>query len=130
MENQRLRQTRIYEKVVEELKGDIARGALRPGDPLPPERKLMDEMGVSRSSLREAFRVLELLGLIESIPGKGRFVRRPRSAAGEGRKMPLEDEAILELMEARRLLDPSIAREAARRALPSDLSLIGSLLCL
>lgn len=122
MENQRLRQTRIYEKVVEELKGDIARGALRPGDPLPPERKLMDEMGVSRSSLREAFRVLELLGLIESIPGKGRFVRRPRSTAGEGRKMPLEDEAILELMEARRLLDPSIAREAARRALPADLT--------
>ncbi|WP_164925202.1 FadR/GntR family transcriptional regulator [Thermanaerovibrio acidaminovorans] len=118
----RVRQTRIYEKVVEEIKDDIAAGRLRPGDPLPPERKLMDSLGVSRSSLREAFRVLELMGLIESIPGKGRFVRRPRKDQGENRGIPLEDEAILELMEARRILDPAIAREAAKRATPSDLT--------
>ncbi|EHM09564.1 transcriptional regulator [Thermanaerovibrio velox DSM 12556] len=123
----RVRQTRIYEKVVEEIKGDISSGRLKPGDPLPPERSLMDQLGVSRSSLREAFRVLELMGLIESIPGKGRFVRRPRHSSKEGdplreRGLPLEDEAILELMEARRVLDPAIAREAARRAMPSDLT--------
>jgi len=122
MEEQRVRQTRIYEKVVEELKEAIARGSLRPGDPLPPERTLMEQIGVSRSSLREAFRVLELMGLIESIPGKGRFVRRPRGSAAEARAVPLEDEAILELMEARRILDPAIAAEAAKRSLPSDLT--------
>ena len=121
MAEKRMKQTRIYEKVVEELKSHIADGALKPGDPLPPERQLMEDMGVSRSSLREAFRVLELMGLIESIPGKGRFVRRPRGDGKEG-DMPLEDEAVLELMEARRILDPAIASEAARRALPSDLT--------
>jgi GntR family transcriptional repressor for pyruvate dehydrogenase complex len=122
MEEHRVRQTRIYEKVVEELKEGIAQGHLKPGDPLPPERTLMEQIGVSRSSLREAFRVLELMGLIESIPGKGRFVRRPRGPAAEARAVPLEDEAILELMEARRILDPAVAAEAAKRALPSDLT--------
>ncbi len=122
MTDRRVKQTRIYEKVVEELKESISQGMLRPGDPLPPERQLMEEMGVSRTSLREAFRVLELMGLIESIPGKGRFVRRPRGETPESRDVPLEDEAILELMEARRVMDPAIAMEAAKRALPSDLT--------
>ena len=54
--------TRIYEKVVEKLKEEIADGRLLPGDPLPSERQLMETFGVSRSSLREAFRVMELLG--------------------------------------------------------------------
>lgn len=122
MTGRKFKHTRIYEQVVEEVKKLISSGELNQGDPLPPERQLMDEMGVSRSSLREAFRVLELMGLIESIPGKGRFVRKPRSDAGDGRNMPLEDEAILELMEARRVLDPKIAGAAAMHALPSDLT--------
>ena len=121
MIEKRLRHTRIYEQVVEELKGLIASGELLPGDPLPPERQLMAEMGVSRSSLREAFRVMELLGLIDSVPGKGRFVRKPRGEAADSRNMPLEDEAVLELMEARRVLDPAIAGAAAMHAMPSDL---------
>lgn len=44
------RGTRIYEKVVEKLKGEIAAGNILPGDPLPSERQLMDAFGVSRSS--------------------------------------------------------------------------------
>ncbi|HNT43278.1 MAG TPA: FadR/GntR family transcriptional regulator [Syntrophorhabdaceae bacterium] len=121
MIEKRLRHTRIYEQVVNELKELIASGELLPGDPLPPERQLMSEMGVSRSSLREAFRVMELLGLIDSVPGKGRFVRKPRGETADSRNMPLEDEAVLELMEARRALDPAIAGAAAMHAMPSDL---------
>ncbi|HOU31994.1 MAG TPA: FadR/GntR family transcriptional regulator [Synergistaceae bacterium] len=123
MVDKRVRQTRIYEKVVDEIKALIASGSLRQGEPVPPERQLMEDLGVSRSSLREAFRVLELLGLIESIPGKGRFVRRGRGEEG-GASDPrkLEDGAILELMEARRVLDPAIAAEAARKARSGDLT--------
>ena len=123
MVDKRVRQTRIYEKVVDEIKALIASGSLRQGEPVPPERQLMEDLGVSRSSLRDAFRVLELLGLIESIPGKGRFVRRGRGedgGASDPRK--LEDGAILELMEARRVLDPAIAAEAARKAQSGDLT--------
>ncbi len=130
MAEKKIKQTRIYEKVVEELKGLISAGTLRPGEPLPPERKLMENIGVSRSSLREAFRVLELMGLIESIPGKGRFVRKPQKEPGNIRTEQLEDNAILELMEARRTLDPAIAAEAARRASPSDLTKLRRLLSL
>jgi len=122
METRKVKPTRIYEKVVEELKDLISRGELRPGDPLPPERQMMEDLGVSRSSLREAFRVLELIGLIESVPGKGRFVRRPVTETGESRNIPLEGAAVLELMEARRIIDPAIAGEAAKRALPADLT--------
>ena len=78
--------TRIYEKVVEKLKEEIADGRLLPGDPLPSERQLMETFGVSRSSLREAFRVMELLGLIESIAGQGRFVRQPREIVDDQKK--------------------------------------------
>ena len=89
IETQVSRGTRIYEKVVEKLKESISKGEILPGDPLPSERQLMDDFGVSRSSLREAFRVMELLGLIESVPGKGRFVRHP--------KPPAEDEKNIRL---------------------------------
>jgi GntR family transcriptional repressor for pyruvate dehydrogenase complex len=116
------RGTRIYEKVVEKLKEAISKGDMMPGDPLPSERRLMEEYGVSRSSLREAFRVMELLGLIESIPGKGRFVRHPGTASEVKHSIRLEDSAILELMEARRVLDPAIAAESAMKATPSDLT--------
>lgn len=116
------RGTRIYEKVVEKLKLAIASGELFPGDPLPSERRLMEDFGVSRSSLREAFRVMELLGLIESIPGKGRFVRHPHSAEENKDHIMLEESAVLELMEARRTLDPAIAAESAMKATPSDLT--------
>jgi len=116
------RGARIYEKVVEKLKRSIASGDLLPGDPLPSERRLMEDFGVSRSSLREAFRVMELLGLIESIPGKGRFVRHAGSGEDDKENIKLEDSAVLELMEARRTLDPAIAAESAMRATPSDLT--------
>ncbi|MDL2297665.1 FadR family transcriptional regulator [Synergistaceae bacterium OttesenSCG-928-D05] len=121
-ENHISRGTRIYEKVVEKLKESIALGELLPGDPLPSERQLMKEFGVSRSSLREGFRVMELLGLIESIPGKGRFVRLPRAGSDAEGDIQLEDSAVLELMEARRVLDPAIAAESAMKATPSDLT--------
>ena len=122
IETQVSRGTRIYEKVVEKLKESISKGEILPGDPLPSERQLMDDFGVSRSSLREAFRVMELLGLIESVPGKGRFVRHPKPPAEDEKNIRLEDSAVLELMEARSILDPAIAAESAMRATSSDLT--------
>ena len=122
IETQVSRGTRIYEKVVEKLKESISKGEILPGDPLSSERQLMDDFGVSRSSLREAFRVMELLGLIESVPGKGRFVRHPKPPAEDEKNIRLEDSAVLELMEARRILDPAIAAESAMRATSSDLT--------
>ena len=112
--------TRVYEKAVAKIKAAIASGDLKPGDPLPAERQLMESLGVSRSSLREAFRVMELLGLVESVPGKGRFVRQPRLEAKDAKEARLEDASVIELMEARRVLDPAIAAAGAAAAGPGD----------
>jgi GntR family transcriptional repressor for pyruvate dehydrogenase complex len=118
-----VRPERKYEKVVNAIRNAISGGKLAYGDALPPEREMIDQFGVSRGSLREAFSVLELLGLIESKPGCGRFVRSPQAFQGS-EALPLEGSAVLELMEARRVLDPAIAAEAAHKASPSDMTKI------
>ncbi len=119
-----IKSTRIYEAIVRQVKAMIAEGRLKSGDRLPPERDLAEKFVVSRTSVREALRALESLGLIEIRPGEGTFVREvsvetliePLALA-----MLSQREAIGELFEARRLLEPSIAAFAARRATPNDI---------
>ena len=121
---------RIFQKVVTHIKNAIASQDLLSGDPLPPERVLMKELGISRSSLREGFRVLELLGLIESIPGKGRFVRQASfpPPKNEDPGLHLEGAAILELMEARKSLDPAMTTMAAEKGTDADFTRLRKIL--
>jgi GntR family transcriptional repressor for pyruvate dehydrogenase complex len=69
-----LQHKRIYEEVVEMIIQRIRGGALKIGQKLPPERVLAEEMGVSRTSLREALRALESMGFIYSVTGGGNYV--------------------------------------------------------
>jgi GntR family transcriptional repressor for pyruvate dehydrogenase complex len=114
-----VKSTRIYEEIVRQIKGMIAEGRLKSGDQLPPERDLAEKFLVSRTSVREALRALESVGLIEIRPGEGTFVRE---VSVEALVEPLalvllaQREMIGELFEARRLLEPVIAGLAARRA--------------
>ncbi|AWY38490.1 FCD domain-containing protein [Pseudomonas putida] len=61
----------VVNSVVEKLRAALARGQWRSGDMLPGQRELAEQMGISRPSLREAVTVLETLGLVRSMPGKG-----------------------------------------------------------
>src|SRR5437870_9542061 len=70
-----VKSTRIYEEIVRQIKAMIAEGRLKSGDQLPPERDLAEKFLVSRTSVREALRALESVGLIEIRPGEGTFVR-------------------------------------------------------
>src|SRR5207245_9948790 len=70
-----IRKTRIYEEVASQIQRLIADGRLRPGDHLTPERELAERFGVSRTSVRDAIRVLELMELIENRQGEGTVVR-------------------------------------------------------
>ncbi len=124
MDIEPIKSTRIYEEIVRQVKALIAEGRLKSGDQLPPERDLAAQFKVSRTSVREALRTLESLGLIEIRPGEGTFVRR---VSVESLIEPLahvilsQREAVGELFEARRLLEPALAGLAARRATQEDL---------
>jgi DNA-binding FadR family transcriptional regulator len=119
-----IKSTRIYEEIVRQIKGMIAEGRLKSGDQLPPERDLAEKFLVSRTSVREALRALESLGLVEIRPGEGTFVRE---VSVESLVQPLalvlasQREATAELFEARRLIEPLIAGLAATRAKPDEI---------
>lgn len=62
---------RAWQVVLERIETDLLDGRLQPGDRLPPERELASTLGVGRSSVREALRVLEVMGLIRTGTGSG-----------------------------------------------------------
>src|SRR2546427_11748123 len=121
-----IKSTRIYEEIVRQVKQLIAEGRLKSGDQLPPERDLAEKFVVSRTSVREALRALESLGFVEIRPGEGTFVREMSVDSLVGPLalvMTAQREAIGELFEARRVLEPSIASLAASRATPEEVQI-------
>jgi GntR family transcriptional repressor for pyruvate dehydrogenase complex len=119
MELAPIKSTRIYEEIVRQIKTMIGEGRLKSGDQLPPERDLAEKFLVSRTSVREALRALESVGLIEIRPGEGTFVREVSvDALVEPLALVLLSQRAMieELFEARRMLEPVIARLAAQRA--------------
>lgn len=65
----------LYQAVQEEVKAYIIQHSLKPGDPLPPETELAQQLHISRNSVREAVKALEALGILEARAGTGLFVR-------------------------------------------------------
>jgi GntR family transcriptional repressor for pyruvate dehydrogenase complex len=114
---------RIYEKIVGQIKTLIQDGKLGPGDRLPGERELAETLGCSRSSVREAFRVLESEGLITTKHGEGRFIQLINQNVELQYRFStvdkLEKSAILYFIEAREALEPKIAELAALRETPA-----------
>lgn len=68
-------ESKVYIEIVKQLRILISKEKLQPGDKLPSERELSERLNVGRSSVREALRALELLGLIETRRGEGTFIR-------------------------------------------------------
>lgn len=67
--------TKVYEQVIQQIKDMIADGTLKKGDKLPSERELVETLKVSRTSIREALRSMENIGLVECKQGEGNFIR-------------------------------------------------------
>ena len=65
---------KIYQQVINQIQDMILSGKLKKGDKLMSERELSEKMGVSRTSIREALRVLETMGIIEGRQGEGNFI--------------------------------------------------------
>ena len=109
--------------VSESILALIRSGELKPGARLPSEPQLIELTGVSRSSVREAIRSLETMGLLEIRRGKGTYIRAIETGAMADAQMllMLADRRVLEnLVEVRVLLEPLMARLAAERATPDD----------
>jgi len=71
----------VYESVLAQLNGLITESGMESGDKLPPERELVEKLGVSRVSVREALRALESMGKIEIRPNAGSFLLHPNGNA-------------------------------------------------
>ncbi|NPV71071.1 MAG: FadR family transcriptional regulator [Firmicutes bacterium] len=120
----RVEKQRLYQSVVEQLVEFVKNGGVSPGQRFPSERELEKQLGVSRGILREAFRVLEVRGLIESRPGGGRFLREvtPPVLFQDGTTLyALEKSVLLDIAEARMALEVTVARLAAQRATEEDI---------
>lgn len=108
---------KVYELVAERLVARIRDDELRAGDVLPPERELMQQFGVGRSSVREALRMLESRGLIHS-RGNGAFVVAPvGNPLNQGLRALMQGNEgdLRQLFEVRRILEGEAAALAAAR---------------
>ncbi len=126
-----VRKTKVYHEIVDQIRELIAAGRINPGDRLPPERELAELFKASRNSVRDAIRVLEQMGLIESRQGDGTYVR---SVSADDLAEPLalmllqSRTQMRELWEVRRVLEPAIATFAASRILDEELDELEAIL--
>jgi GntR family transcriptional repressor for pyruvate dehydrogenase complex len=116
------RPRRVAERVVDELRAYIERNGLQPGTKLPPERVFLEQLGVSRSSLREAVRVLSTLGLVDVRHGDGMYVAAPAEAWRESSIFDASEEhALRNLVETRLGIEIAAVTAAVQRASAEDL---------
>src|SRR6185437_9670559 len=118
---------RAYQRIVEQVEDALARGDLRPGQRLPSERELVSQFQVSRSTVREALRVLESNGIVRSRPGDPNGPEILPFSSGALRKQMVrlarvDEVGLAELVSFRMILDGSANMLAARLHTPDQLA--------
>ena len=113
---------KVYQEVARQLERRITE-EMNPGDLHPPERELVQMLGVSRSSVRDAIRSLELVGLLEPRQGIGTVVREPGDAPANPLAAAVlnRHKTVAELLDVRKMLEPPLAARAALHASPNEL---------
>jgi DNA-binding FadR family transcriptional regulator len=124
---QLVRAPKTSELIAAELRRQIVRGMVRPGEKLPPETQLMEQFGVSRPTIREAFRILETERLIVVRPGSrgGAQVVPPDPTVAAryfGLLLQLAGATIDDVYEARKVAEPVCARMLALRRTEQDIA--------
>jgi GntR family transcriptional repressor for pyruvate dehydrogenase complex len=122
---------RAFEEICERIRAQIAAGTLRPGDKLPAERELAQQLGVGRNALREALRSLEIAGILRLQKGVkgGAFIQ-----AGDAGRMnevvrdmlSLGSISVAELTESRVHIQDLVVRLACERATRADLDALAA----
>lgn len=127
MEFKTIRRPSVVEEIIDIFKEKLINGELKPGDKLPSETQLMDQMGVGRTALREAIKMLSALGVIEVRQGDGSYIVEGASSAAMNPlvfAILLEAGMNLELLELRTLLEVGYCQLAAQKAGPEDIQKI------
>ncbi len=120
-----IRATRTFEAAIEHLTEAIERAGLRRGDRLPSETELAIGLGISKPTLRQALRVLELSGLVTVRRGKGGGIVVASDLVPStelSTAMAMEEHAVVDALRARRVLERAVACEALERATAGDLA--------
>ncbi|OGR90274.1 MAG: hypothetical protein A2V88_08585 [Elusimicrobia bacterium RBG_16_66_12] len=121
----RIPNTQLTKLVSDELIRYIKENRLRPGDRFPTEDQLCEQLGVSRTALREAMKRLEALGLVEAAPGRGRFITSPdlsHISSSISSLLLLGECSLSEVMEIRTVLETALAQLTASRATDEQLN--------
>ena len=118
-----LKTVRLSDQVIEALKEVITRDGFGPGDKFYSENELTRKLGVSRSSIREAVRILEVTGFVTVKHGKGIFIADPVKKELEAFKewLKTNETSIFEHFEVRLMIDPKAAGLAAAKADDDDI---------
>lgn len=112
------------DKIIRQIRGLITSGQLKPGDKLPPERKLAERLGVGRTNVRDALRKLEFYGILRTLPQSGTIVAGMGITALEGLisdVLKIENNDFASLVETRLMLETNAAMLAAERRTEEDI---------
>src|SRR5947209_6417913 len=116
-----------YEKAAEKIVEFITTSGLKVGDRLPTERVLSQQLGVSRTVVREAVKMLAALGIVRTHQGSGLYVKsepHPFASAVIDVSMSVDPKDVLSLFEFRCTLEVQTARLAAERITPKELRML------
>ncbi|MBW6410477.1 FadR/GntR family transcriptional regulator [Clostridium weizhouense] len=122
---------RVYDQVIEQIKSKIKSGEIKKGDKLPSEREMAELLSVSRTSVREAIKALEVIGLIESRQGAGNYIRtnfnnslfEPLSVM-----FMLQESSLEEMYDLRKTLELECARLAAENIKDAEIEHLSAIL--
>lgn len=121
-----MRAPKTAELIASHLRRQIVRGELKPGETLPPEMQLMEQFGVSRPTLREAFRIMEaesLIGVRRGARGGAQVLEPDPMVAARhvGLLLQLQGTTVQDVYEARMVTEPVCARMLAGVRTAADL---------
>jgi GntR family transcriptional repressor for pyruvate dehydrogenase complex len=118
----RIERTSVSSNIIEQIKDKILAGEIKPGERFPPERVLAETLSVGRTSVREAVRALQYIGILEVRCGEGIFLSKDPSILTEHFKAShlLRRFSVMELVEARKIVEGATVYLATQRSSHED----------
>ena len=113
-----IKKTNLSDIVMKKIKVSIRKGELKPGDRIPSHDELCERWGISRTTVREALNKLESEGILTKYQGRGTYINEitaERMMSATGLSTLLDRSGIIQLLEARKLVEPLIVGLSAER---------------